>query len=402
MLRALIDVFLSKNSRSGGSEQTNKMSELAVAIQNNAKKSKNRRFYYAQVLGCLSRGELIDFDAIGSAEAGVDAASKDAAIAYSSASVEIVKNEVDSTDFTRGMPAAGKFAPRELLLSAELLSAAAHTTGVALTAAQFDSLKWKFIDAYLTETGGLYNAGYFCRQYAETLLRQVGANDARQFRDAFIRALLQNSLPSTRDLARRLADLLADESEAFSDPDATAVPASAEPVDETAALETIYIANAGAVLLAPYLPLLFERLGLTEKGQFRNRDAAERGVHCLQFLVDESSSSPEFQLVLNKLLCGVRPGRPIRRSIELANDEKEQLEGLLRAIIENWRALGNTSVAGLRESFLQRNGRLQLENNAWRLSVEARPFDMLLDQLPWSFSAIKFAWMDRVIYTEWR
>jgi hypothetical protein len=172
--------------------------------------------------------------------------------------------------------------------------------------------------------------------------------------------------------------------------------------EEPAPLENIYIANAGAVLFAPYLPRLFERLGLVDQGKFKNRGAAERGVHCVQFMVNESISSPEYQLVLNKLLCGVRTGLPIRRRIELDDDEKEQLETLLQAIIQHWKPLANTSIAGLRESFLQRNGSLQLKSDAWHLSVEARPYDMLLDQIPWSFSTIKFPWMDRVIYVEWR
>jgi len=171
--------------------------------------------------------------------------------------------------------------------------------------------------------------------------------------------------------------------------------------EEPAPLENIYIANAGAVLFAPYLPRLFERLGLVDRGKFNNREAAEYGVHCVQFLVNESTSSPEYQLVLNKLLCGVKPGLPIRRSIELADGHKEQLEALLQAIIQHWKPLANTSIAGLRESFLQRNGSLQLKDEAWHLSVEARSFDMLLDQVPWSFLTIKYPWMDRVIHVEW-
>jgi len=75
---------------------------------------------------------------------------------------------------------------------------------------------------------------------------------------------------------------------------------------------------------------------------------------------------------------------------------------LLHAVTQHWKPLANTSIAGLRESFLQRNGSLQLKRDAWHLSVEARSFDMLLDQIPWSFSTIKFPWMDRVIYVEWR
>jgi len=156
------------------------------------------------------------------------------------------------------------------------------------------------------------------------------------------------------------------------------------------------------VLLAPFLPRLFERLGLTEANAFIDREAAERAVHCVQFLVDGSLSSPEYRLVLNKLLCGVRPGLPIRTGIELTVDQKQQLEGLLQAAIRHWGSLGNTSIEGLRESFLQRGGRLQRVAEAWQLSVEGRSFDMLLDALPWSYSTIRLAWMDRPIYVEWR
>ena len=337
VLAALTDVFLALSSGSDVTEVAAETSELGATVRSNVAKSSNRQIFYAQILGRLIRGELIDFDEISAAELGGATAVTDTAI-------------VAASDPTRA----------------------------------------------------LFNERYFSRQLIEKLIRQVKAKETEQFRDSRNRGLPRNSQPSNRDMAHRLIKLLAEEGAAIPVPDTSTARDASELDHDAAPLENIYIANAGAVLIAPYLPRLFERLGLTEEGQFKDRNAAERGVHCVQFLVNESTSSPEYQLVLNKLLCGVRPGRPIRRGIELAADEKKQLEGLLRAIIENWTALGNTSIAGLRESFLQRNGRLQLENDAWRLSVEARPFDMLLDQLPWSFSTIKFAWMDRVIYVEWR
>jgi hypothetical protein len=71
-------------------------------------------------------------------------------------------------------------------------------------------------------------------------------------------------------------------------------------------------------------------------------------------------------------------------------------------MIQNWKTIGNTSIAGFRESFLQREGRLQLIDNAWHLIVVPKAFDMLLDQIPWSFSTIKHPWMERVVYVEWR
>ncbi|UQV44270.1 hypothetical protein KIV45_20865 [Janthinobacterium lividum] len=75
-----------------------------------------------------------------------------------------------------------------------------------------------------------------------------------------------------------------------------------------------YIANAGLVLVHPFLPRLFTQLNLlssNEDGtrQLRGEDGA-RAVHLLQYLSDGVTNAPEPELVLNKLLCGLEPGFP--------------------------------------------------------------------------------------------
>lgn len=172
--------------------------------------------------------------------------------------------------------------------------------------------------------------------------------------------------------------------------------------DDSDVLEDVYINNAGLVLLAPYLPRYFDMLGLMDGKEFKDLVAAERGVHLLQYLVNESTDSFEYQLVLNKLLCGVGTGVPICKSIEISDQEKEASESLLQGIIANWPVLKNTSVEGLRESFMQREAHLQLKADAWHLLVQTKAFDMLLDSLPWGYSTIKLAWMKNPIYVEWR
>ncbi|MBS0299333.1 MAG: hypothetical protein JSR32_05290, partial [Proteobacteria bacterium] len=167
--------------------------------------------------------------------------------------------------------------------------------------------------------------------------------------------------------------------------------------------EEIYIENAGQVLAAPYLPRLFGMLKLVEDGAFVDRRAAERAVHLLQFMVNEQTQSPEYQLTLNKILCGVRTGIPICREIDISAHEQETIEGLIRGMIQNWQTIGNTSISGLRETFLQRKGKLQLkEDGMWYLTVEPGVFDMLLDSLPWSYSVIKHSWMERAVHVTWR
>ncbi|HEY6897932.1 MAG TPA: contractile injection system tape measure protein, partial [Rhodocyclaceae bacterium] len=177
---------------------------------------------------------------------------------------------------------------------------------------------------------------------------------------------------------------------------------ASEPVDDEAPTEEIYVANAGMVLVAPYFPRLFSMLELTEGGKFKDERAMERAIHLLQYAVNGSCDSPEFLLVLNKILCGAPAAFPIARCIELEERERQAVEGMLQAVIHNWKIIGKTSVQGLQGSFLQRMGRLQLKGDDWYLKVESKGIDVLLDQLPWSISIIRYPWMKRMVFVEWR
>ncbi len=290
---------------------------------------------------------------------------------------------------------------------AEIITTACHTHELKIEPGRLKKLKWQVIFAYLKDVGPFFNEKRFVEYFLAGLATDlVEPSDSQRFNVVVSQQLVANSLPSTRDMTQRVVQWLAETTVQPVHPKTeTSVLASkleSQSEFEDLPLEDIHISNAGIVLAAPYLARLFEMLGLTEKSAFKDSQAAVRGVHMLQFLVDEHTDCPEYQLVLNKLLCGVKTGKPIAREVSLSPAEKQQLEGLLRGLIQNWKSLGNTSVAGLRESFLQRQGRLQLRDDAWHLLVEAKPFDMLLDQIPWSYSTIKFPWMERVIYVEWR
>jgi len=164
----------------------------------------------------------------------------------------------------------------------------------------------------------------------------------------------------------------------------------------------IQIGNAGVVLVAPYLPRLFDRLGLTAERRFVSDAARERAVHLLQVIVDERGDAPEPLLVLNKLLCGLPIDAPLPREIEVLDAERAAIDGLLQAVIAHWSAIGKTTVAGLRQTFLQREGRLVREGEAWRLQVAPGPYDMLLDRLPWGYAMLTFPWMEGLLHVDWR
>lgn len=177
-------------------------------------------------------------------------------------------------------------------------------------------------------------------------------------------------------------------------------------------LEPLTVANAGLVLLQPYLPHLFQRLGLSTPAGFKDADTARRAALLLQALVLDTpedgdavplrQSAVESDLSLNKLLCGLPLQEPLPREWTLTTEERQVMQGLLTAVVQHWRVLGGTRANGLRQTFLRRTGRLVREAEGWRLNVDPGPFDMLIDHLPWGYSVLKFGWMEGVLHVDWR
>jgi hypothetical protein len=74
---------------------------------------------------------------------------------------------------------------------------------------------------------------------------------------------------------------------------------------------------------------------------------------------------------------------------------------LLKNVISHWGALKNTSPDGLREVFLQRNGKLMIKDETATLQVERKSYDVLLEKLPWNISKVKLPWFKKIIFLEW-
>ena len=174
------------------------------------------------------------------------------------------------------------------------------------------------------------------------------------------------------------------------------------PGDDEQILQASFLQNAGLVIVAPYLQRLFSLLSLTKDGAFVDRQAAERAVHLTQYIVTGEDASPEFMLTLNKLLCGIPAVVPISIGIQISADEKEVIQQMLSGVIAHWSAIGKTSIQGLRETFLIREGHLNYIEDSWHLKVRQGSFDMLLDRLPWSFAMIKYPWMLAPLHVTWR
>lgn len=167
-------------------------------------------------------------------------------------------------------------------------------------------------------------------------------------------------------------------------------------------IQTSYISNAGLILLAPFLPRLFCVLELTENNAFKSQEAQIRATCILQYIVLGQTEFPDFDLLLNKLLTGLGIEEPIPLHVELSAKEIDTINQMLQSVLQHWTKLKNTSVNGLREAFLQRDGKLEEREDNYMLTVEEKAFDMLLDSLPWSFRMTKFSWMEKSIQVKWR
>jgi hypothetical protein len=289
---------------------------------------------------------------------------------------------------------------------AEQIALACYTGAFGATAATIQQLKRLFLSRYILE--GKLGKEEFVLAFIRFLQVHLNAPDRRVFlRNLHQEILEQEPKPQPRSevasiLRRELAKKHLTVSGNMESKEAIIPQEQAPASPEEVFAEEIFLENSGLVLVATYLPRLFKMLGLLEHGEFISAEAAERAVHLLQYLVEERCDCPEYMLVLNKILCGLASDHVLIKEIAIGDEERQSIDGMLTAVIQHWGALGNTSVAGLREAFFQREGALRFEDDGWHLQVEEKAYDMLLDRLPWSFSLIKQPWMEHPLYVQWR
>ena len=171
---------------------------------------------------------------------------------------------------------------------------------------------------------------------------------------------------------------------------------------ERADAASFYLSNAGLVLVHPFIEPLMQHVGLIgDEISFSAENSAQAAL-LLHHLVYASPAPDESMLALNKVLSGLHPESFINPDgFEWTPLVEQECEDVLHSIITHWEVLRNTSVDGLRETFLQREGKLTRRADSWLLQVGSRGVDVLLASLPWSIGIIKLPWMDRILYVEW-
>ena len=163
----------------------------------------------------------------------------------------------------------------------------------------------------------------------------------------------------------------------------------------------IFISNAGLCLLAPWIGAFFKQLKLTTGDKFTDKWKQQHAVYLLHYLITTEENPTEELLVFSKLLCGWPLQMPVINSFEITEEERKECEDLLTSMIQNWDVLKNTSINGLRESFLQRAGKLIEHDDYFVIQPEQQSIDLLLEYISWNFHYIRLPWMKKTIKVEW-
>ncbi len=166
----------------------------------------------------------------------------------------------------------------------------------------------------------------------------------------------------------------------------------------------LVVGNAGLVILWPFLSRYFQELGLTNGSTFSSDAGQQRAVRLTQYLVTGQGDAPDDQLLLNKILCGRDEAATAGPSIALTEAERALSKSLLSAARQSVPPWHDLSDVALQDSFLRRRGlvRRPAGEDALVLSVEEAPFDLLLDQVPWSISTVWLPWMPAPLQVLWR
>lgn len=166
------------------------------------------------------------------------------------------------------------------------------------------------------------------------------------------------------------------------------------------------IQNAGVVLISPWFPMLFYRSGLLseDRRDFKNNESRIKAMFMIQYLIycQNNKEYKKEDLALNFILTRCPDNIDLPNRMELTEEDIQLMNSMLEGIKSNWDKMRHTSVEAFRQSFIQRDGKIEKSDRGWIITVESRAFDVLLDSLPWGYKMVRYPWMDRLIEVGWR
>lgn len=161
---------------------------------------------------------------------------------------------------------------------------------------------------------------------------------------------------------------------------------------------TAVLFPAGVLFVHPFLPELFDALGLLSERRFVNVAAQIKAVSVLKEIGWGSSHrATEKDLFLYKLLCGLDPEAFIKSLPDLSAADCDCINHYLELLIQEWGVLKSTSLITVRANFLSRRAYVLLQDIELIVRMPSSVFDILLEQYPWNLSIIKLPWLPRII-----
>jgi len=134
---------------------------------------------------------------------------------------------------------------------------------------------------------------------------------------------------------------------------------------------------------------------------FKTHKERIKGALLIHYLASGKEDISLDEMEFPMLICNFPANLSLDPSQKLSQEDKKESNHVLQIAIEHWKALKTTSPNGLRSGFLMRNGILEKEKNDWKILVEKKSIDVLLDQLPWSLDMIKLPWHNHVWTVKW-
>ncbi|WP_297087445.1 contractile injection system tape measure protein [uncultured Draconibacterium sp.] len=159
--------------------------------------------------------------------------------------------------------------------------------------------------------------------------------------------------------------------------------------------------NAGMILFHPFIKTFFEHNGWLNPDNSIQEKYKMHAVQALHYCATGKVNFFEADMIFEKFLCNVPLNQPLSAKSLLSKEEKQEADLLLLAVVKNWKALKNTSANGLRQLFVHRQGKLTTHDQNYKLTVERKVQDVLLEKLPWNISIVKLPWKKELIFVEW-
>ncbi|RQV03591.1 hypothetical protein DF039_34660 [Burkholderia cenocepacia] len=160
------------------------------------------------------------------------------------------------------------------------------------------------------------------------------------------------------------------------------------------------VPNAGVVLLWPFLPRLFDSLGLLDDGRFVDEGARWQAVGCLDWLAWGEPELAEWRMPASRLLCGLPWDGPFE-SHPIPGEWQIQLDAWLTGRFAGVAHLSRCRAGDLRAFFLQRAGTLVEVDDRLTLMLEPDAADVMLQAVPWPLTSVALPWLASPLAIRW-